>query len=122
MFLTSQHNHWDKDCNNYMLVSRLVEHKLQLCYGVPTAQERWVLAMPGMSLQMACGLQGGHVNILSLWQRQKRDRDTAFDTQTVLNSVCRGPWSFRMALGATTDTIGRKTLPTEFYMHNHKDG
>lgn len=59
MFLTSQHIHWDKDCNNYTLVSSLVERKLRLCYGVPTAQELWVLAIPGTSLQMAWGLQGG---------------------------------------------------------------
>lgn len=81
MFLTSQHSHWDKDCNYYMLVSNSVEHKLHLCYEVPTAQEPGVLAIPGMSLQMACGLQGGHVNIVSLQQKQKHDRDAAFDTQ-----------------------------------------
>lgn len=62
------------------------------------------------------------MNIVSPQQRQKCDRDTAFDPQTVLDSVCRGPRSLHMALGATTDTIGSETLSTEFYVHNHKDG
>lgn len=62
------------------------------------------------------------MNIVNFQQRQKHNRDTAFETGPVLNSVCRGPQSFHMALGARTDTTGRKILSMELYVHNHKDG
>lgn len=42
-------------------------------------------------------------------------------TQKILSADCRGPESLYMALGATTETTGKK-LPTGFYVHDHKHG
>lgn len=46
--------------------------------------------------------------------RGSNSMGTLLLTQTVLSAVCRGPQSFHMALGATTETTGKKVCPQDF--------
>lgn len=89
MFMTSLYSHGEKDCNNYIIAAceQLSGAKTQFCYGIPTAQEPWGLAILGISLQMVCGLQGGHMNIVSPQLRQLHDEDK--DTDSAICSLLR---------------------------------
>lgn len=54
------------------------------------------------------------MNIVSPQQRQQQYGDTALTQTVLLSAVFRGPQSLHMALGAATETTGKKVCPQGF--------